>query len=128
MAVGDQLSGDQRHVLDETIRAAEQLCRAEFSVFIGDASAEPRSHATRLHNSLVAPARSVLILVDPERRVLEVVTGGYVRQSLTDSEVESAVETMRAAFAQEDLIGGLQRGIMLLAEDAVGPGEKPPAE
>jgi uncharacterized membrane protein YgcG len=71
-----------------------------------------------LHNRLVAPARSVLVLVDPRRRVVEVVTGGDVRRHLTDAEVELAVLTMSSEFAAGNLAVGLQRGIAMLAEHA----------
>ena len=83
MAAGDRSEGrlharfsaNDRVALDETIRKAEQLSRAEFSVFVGHAEGDPRAFATSLHASLVAPSRSVLIMVDPDARVLEVVTG-----------------------------------------------------
>lgn len=121
MAAGDAFSSSERFALDEAIRKAEQLSRAEFSVFVGKAVGEPRAFATRLHNSLVAPSRSILIMVDPEQRALEVVTGGYVRRNLTDNEVELAVLAMQTAFAEGDLVGGLRRGIHLLADHARAP-------
>ncbi|GAB2765034.1 hypothetical protein GCM10027020_16690 [Nocardioides salsibiostraticola] len=119
MAAGETLSSAQRGALDETIRQAEQLCRFEFSVFVGAAQESPRNHATSLHNSLVAPARSILIMVDPGQRVLEIVTGGYVRRTLSDHEVELAVATMQSLFAAGDLVEGLRRGISFLADHAV---------
>jgi len=121
VAGGDSFSAADRFALDETIRRAEQLCRYEFSVFVGPAEGEPRPFATQLHNSLVAPARSILILVDPRARALEVVTGGYVRRTLRDAEVELAVLEMRTRFAEGDLVGGLKRGIAMLAEHARPP-------
>ena len=121
MAAGDPFSRAERFALDEAIRKAEQLCRAEFSVFVGKATGEPRAFATRLHNSLVAPSRSILIMVDPQQRALEIVTGGYVRRTLTDSEVELAVLAMQTAFEAGDLVGGLKRGIHLLAEHTRSP-------
>ena len=75
VAAGEFSSAD-RFAIDETIRRAEQLCRYEFSVFVGAAEGDPRSFATQLHNSLVAPTRSILIMVDVAGRALEIVTGG----------------------------------------------------
>ena len=121
MAAGDPFSAADRVALDDAIRKAEQLSRAEFSVFVGKAEGEPRRFATQLHNSLVAPARSVLIMVDPQARAIEVVTGAHVRRTLTDSEVELAIITMQTAFAEGDLVGGLRRGIALLADHARSP-------
>ncbi|HET9420702.1 MAG TPA: DUF5130 family protein [Nocardioides sp.] len=121
MAAGDPFSAAERAALDAAIRKAEQLSRAEFSVFVGKAEGDARAFATRLHNSLVAPARSVLIMVDPSARAIEVVTGAFVRRTLSDSEVELAVIAMQTAFAEGDLVGGLRRGIALLADHARSP-------
>ena len=104
---------------DRVIRRAEQLTRFEFSVYVGPVDGEDaRAFATRLHNRLVVPARSVLVLVDPRRRVTEVVTGGEVRPLLTDAEVELAVLDMQSEFARGALAAGLQRGVAMLAEHA----------
>jgi uncharacterized membrane protein YgcG len=119
VAAGEPLSEADRLALDRAIRLAEQACRFEFSVYVGPVEGDdPRVWATRLHNRLVAPARSVLILVDPRRRVTEVVTGGDVRIHLTDAEVELAVLAMSSEFADGNLLAGLQRGIAMLAEHA----------
>ena len=118
MAAGE-LSDADRLALDHTIRKAEQACRFEFSIYVGPADGDDtRAFATRLHNRLVAPARSVLILVDPRRRVTEVVTGGDVRRHVTDSEVELAVLDMHDCFARGELATGLARGVAMLAEHA----------
>ncbi len=114
-----ELSEADRLALDRTIRLAEQSCRFEFSVYVGAAEADDtRAWATRLHNRLVVPARSVLVFVDPARRAIEVVTGGDVRRHLTDAEVELAVLEMSSEFASGSLLTGLQRGISMLADHA----------
>jgi hypothetical protein len=120
VAAGEFSSGE-RHEIDRCIRAAEQASRYEFSVYVGVAEGEPDAFARRLHASLVAPPRSVLILVDPVVRALEVVTGVEVRRNLSDREVELAVLEMQSAFAAGDLVGGLKRGISMLADHARAP-------
>ncbi len=100
--------------LDVTIRNAEQLCRAEISVFVGSATGDPRDFATSLHNTLVLPARSILIMVDPARRVVELVTGGHARERFTDDEAAQVVATMTEQFASTDLATGLTKGLELL--------------
>lgn len=117
VAAGD-LSSRERADLDRTIRSAEQSCRFEFSVFIGSVVGDSRVHAQRLHGSLVAPNRTVLVMVDPTARVIEVVTGAEVRRHLTDREVELSILAMQSDFAAADLVGGLKRGIAMLAEHA----------
>lgn len=118
MATGDGITSDDRREIDATIRRAEQLSRCEFSVFIGRAGRDPRSYATQLHNSLVAPARSVLVLVDPRARAIEVVTGGDARARLTDEEVEAVVGRMADDLATGDLVSAVTRAIEQLAHDA----------
>ena len=120
VAAGD-FSPRERHELDRVIRAAEQASRCEFSVFVGAAEGDPYAYARRLHAALVAPAVSILVMVDPGQRALEVVTGAEVRRHLTDGEVELAVLQMRSAFAEGDLVGGLKRGVSMLAEHARAP-------
>ena len=120
MAAGE-FSSAERHEVDRCIRAAEQASRYEFSVYVGQAEGEPADFARRLHTSLVAPARSILILVDPVVRAIEIVTGVEVRRNLSDREAELAVLQMQSAFAAGDLVGGLKRGISMLADHARAP-------
>ncbi|WP_028472240.1 DUF5130 family protein [Nocardioides alkalitolerans] len=121
MGAGDGLSNRERQLIDATIRTAEQLCRFEFSVYLGPARGEPRAYATQLHNSLVAPARSILIMVDLDARAVEIVTGGVVRRTLDDTQVQLAIAQMQSSFADHDVVGGLNRGIVHLAEHAQTP-------
>ena len=120
MGVGE-LNAGERYLIDEAIRRAELVSRYEFSVFVGRAHGEPRAFATQLHNSLVAPPRSILIMLDPAARALEVVTGGTVRRTLSDREVDLIVLQMQGYFAEGDLVGGLRHGIQMLGEHARGP-------
>ena len=121
MAGGDAFSGAQRHQIDKAIRDAETMCRYEFSVFVGHSDGETRPFAERLHAALVAPERSVLVMVDPGAQILEVVTGREARRVLDDQVVGLAVMTMESAFANGDLVGGITRGVQQLAEHARRP-------
>jgi hypothetical protein len=118
VAAGNGFNATERHQVDRAIRAAEQSCRFEFSVFVGAADGESAPFAHRLHGALVAPDRSILIMVDPSARLLEVVTGSQVRRHLSDRAVELSVLQMESAFAADELVGGLTRGISMLAEHA----------
>lgn len=118
---GDGFTAVQRHQIDKAIRDAETVCRYEFSVFVGRVDGDARPYAERLHASLTAPDRSVLILVDPGARALEVVTGSVARRELEDREVTMAVVGMQAQFADGDLVGGIVRGIQRLAAYARKP-------
>jgi uncharacterized membrane protein YgcG len=116
-----EFTAAQRASLDQAIRAAERVSRFEFSVFVGAAEGDPRQYAERLHAALSTPSRSVLVMVDPAARVIEVVTGREVRRVLSDQEVAFAVLEMRTEFATGDLLKGLRRGISMLAMSARAP-------
>jgi uncharacterized membrane protein YgcG len=118
---GDGFSPAQRQRIDRAIREAETVCRYEFSVYVGPSEENPRAFAERLHAALVAPDRSVLIMVDPSSRALEVVTGAEARRELEDQEVALGVAEMQSHFAHDDLCAGIVRGIGMLAQHARKP-------
>jgi hypothetical protein len=118
---GEGFSPAQRQRIDRAIREAETVCRFEFSVYVGPADDNTRAFAERLHAALVAPDRSVLLMVDPARRALEVVTGVDARRELEDHEVALAVAEMQTHFTYDDLCAGLVRGIGMLADHARRP-------
>ena len=121
MAAGDAFTSAQRNEIDKAIRDAETLSRIEFSVFVGRSDGETRPFAERLHSALVAPDRSVLVLVDPAAQILEIITGKDAHRVLDDAEVKLAALTMQTAFASGDLVGGITRGVRQLAEHARRP-------
>ena len=121
MPGGDGFTPGERQQIDKAIRSAESVCRYEFSVYVGPAEGESRAFAERLHSALVAPDRSVLIMVDPAHRTLEVVTGAEVRRDLEDGEVRLSVVEMQSQLALGDLAGALVRGINMLAAYARKP-------
>jgi len=121
VATGDAFTAGQRAEIDKAIRDAETLSRLEFSVYVGRSEGETRPFAERLHATLAAPDRSVLVLVDPAAKLLEVVTGQEAHRVLDDAEVRLAVLTMESAFAAGDLVGGISRGLYQLAEHARSP-------
>lgn len=123
MPSGDGFSTEQRNEIDRAIRAAETTCRYEFSVYVGGAvdQGSAREFAHRLHATLSSPDRSVLILVDPVGRALEIVTGADVRRDLSDDSVGLAAVRMQSAFAAGDFVGGLKHGVAQLADAARKP-------
>jgi uncharacterized membrane protein YgcG len=118
---GELFSSAQEAEIDRAIRGAEMTCRFEFSVYVGAVQGDPRAYARRLHASLSSPDRSVLILVDPVARALEIVTGPVVRRSLSDDSVRLAAASMQSSFAAGDLVAGLKHGVGQLAQAARRP-------
>ena len=121
MAVTEGFSSSQRATIDRAIRAAETRSRFEFSVFVGALEEPTRDQARGMHARLAAPARSVLVAVDPQRRELQIVTGSDVRRSLSDKSVGLVATAMHADFAAGDLVGGLAHAVTMLADYADAP-------
>ena len=118
---GDAFTASERHEIDKAIRDAETVSRYEFSVFVGTSEGETRPFAERLHATLTSPDRSVLVMVDPSARIVEIVTGKDVRRDLEDDEVRLAALSMQAAFSAGDLVGGIKQGVWMLADHARPP-------
>lgn len=121
MHVGDGFTSSQRHEIDKAIHDATTMCRYEFSVFVGASEGETGPFAARLHSTLTDPDRSVLVLVDPAARIVQIVTGSEVRRDVDDAEVRLAALSMQIAFAAGDLVGGIKQGVMMLADHARKP-------
>lgn len=117
MAAGEFSRGQQVRI-DRAMREAETTSRFEFSVFVGHAQGSARDYARRLHSALTAPERSVLVLVDPAARQLEIVTGAAARASLPDDDVREVASEMEADFASGELVDGIIRGVGRLADAA----------
>lgn len=115
------LTAAQRREIDAAIRAAETASRFEFSVYVGPTEPNHRDYAERMHAVMASPDRSVLIMINPDDRAFEIVTGQVVRRVLTDQQVQLAAMTMRSAFVEKDLVGGIVAGVAMLGQAARGP-------
>ena len=113
-----ELTTRQRVELDRAIRRAEQASRFEFSVFLGSLSDEPREQALRMHALMAAPARSVLVAVDPQRRAVEVVTGADVRAEVADAKVRKVLKPVLKALAEGESFPALAQAVEAIAAQA----------
>jgi uncharacterized membrane protein YgcG len=118
---GDRLSFGDRRQIDGAVATARRFSDLAIEAYLGPAGDDPRAHAIGLHARLADPERSVLVLCDPDRRALEIVTGQRIRQYLDDGACRLAVATMTSSFLAGDLVGGLVRGIQQLGEAAHHP-------
>jgi uncharacterized membrane protein YgcG len=87
-------------------------------VYVGELTAPTRQHAEQLLGELTAPAKSVLVAVSPNQRVLEIVTGEQAARRLPDRVCALAALSMTAAFGGGDLAGGIVTGLRMLADRA----------
>lgn len=121
MPAGNAFDHLQRYDIDQAIQHAAARSGLVFSAYVGSVDDEPRQYAERLHASLPEPDRTVLVVVDPGTRWLEIVTGVEARRELSDEDCRLASLAMTSAFAAGDLAGGLCAGIQQLGEHANHP-------
>jgi hypothetical protein len=115
---GDTFTVDQRRGIKRALEEAESGSGLAFHVRVGAADGDARANAVALLQRMPDPARSVVLVVDPGHRTLEVVTGSTARYQLSDSECGLAALAMQGSFAAGDLPGGLISGIQQLGEHA----------
>jgi hypothetical protein len=104
--------------IDDALRAADRETSLVFSVYVGELDEPIRDHAEQLLDALEEPARSVLLAVSPNQRVLEIVTGEQAVRRLPDRVCALAALSMTAAFGGGDLAGGVVTGLRMLADQA----------
>jgi hypothetical protein len=120
VSAGD-FSPSQTEDLKRAVRKAEEDSGLPFSLFVGPADGNPRKFAEGLHSSLEDSERAVLVMCDPDRKVLEIVTGHLARRLLSDADCQLAAVSMTSSFAGGDLTGGLASGLQQLGRDARSP-------
>jgi uncharacterized membrane protein YgcG len=97
-----------------------------FSVYVGAADGDIRDAAEQMHAKFGAAApRTVLVMVSPGDRLLEIVTGAESARRLTDRACALAALSMTASFRGGDLVGGILTGVRMLAEAAGAPPAPP---
>lgn len=121
MPAGDAFSNADRYEIEQAVKHAEQASGFQFSVYVGNADSELRPYAERMHAQLPDPARSVLVVVNPGARLLEIVTGEVAKRTLSDEECKLAALAMTSAFSGGDLVGGIVAGVHQLGEHAHRP-------
>ncbi|HEX5595737.1 MAG TPA: DUF5130 family protein [Micromonosporaceae bacterium] len=104
--------------LDSALRLADESTGLTFSIYVGDLVEPVRDYAEKLHAQLADPARSVLVAVSPNQRMLEIVTGSEARKRIPDRDAKHAALSMSAAFTGGDLTGGIISGLDQMATRA----------
>ena len=112
---------DQRRAIDRAIDYAAEASGHPFSVYVGACHDRARAHAEHLHAALPAPGDSVLVLVDPATREVEVVAGTQARSRVDEKSAGLAILSMQSAFGAGDLAGGIVAGLQLLGDHARRP-------
>ncbi|MFL6112024.1 MAG: DUF5130 family protein [Catenulispora sp.] len=118
MPAGDAFSARQEQDIAKAIATAEAQTDLKFSVYVGSVEGDLRAQAVRLHRQLPDADRAVLIVVDPRRNQLEIVTGLEAKRQVDDRAAALAAASMASTFALGDLAGGIVNGLGSLMEHA----------
>lgn len=116
----DPLTAGERADIQRVVQVARDICGYEFAVYVG-ALPSDRESAIAIQAGLHAPESAILVAVDPERGVMDVVTGSRVHRTLDDRTCEFALLTLRSSLEVGDLTAGVRDAVMLLAEHARAP-------
>ena len=128
MARGDlrPLTRRQRRAVERVVDEAEEATGLQLCVYVGPGEEDTRAQAEAMFVEAGLHTRpAVLVLVEPVRHRVEVVTAPEARARIDDAISELAVATMSRQFARGDLAGGLVAAVDLLAA-AAGSGAAPP--
>lgn len=115
--VGEAFTERQVADIARAAQAAASQTGLHFSVFVGKSEGPPSTYADRLLASFGALApSSVVVLVDPSARRVEVVTGRDAAARLDDRACGLACLSMTSSFSGGDLVGGIATGLRMLGD------------
>lgn len=116
---GEAFTSRQAEEIERAIKLAEQSSPLRFSVYVGGVDGDLNTYALRLFAALGDDtASTVLLVVDPAARRLEIVRGPEALRSLDDRACALASATLTSAFSAGDLTGGIVSGLRSMAEHA----------
>jgi Domain of unknown function (DUF5130) len=119
---GEAFTNDQIREIERVVATARAETGLTFSVYVGGADGDIRDAAEQLHALHGSMAtRTVLVMVSPGDKLMEIVTGEDSARRLSDRACALAALSMTTSFAGGDLVGGIVTGVRMLAEAAGKP-------
>jgi uncharacterized membrane protein YgcG len=119
---GEPFTNEQYRDIEHVIEVASAETGLRYSVYVGEVDGDIRDAAEAKHAEFgAAAADTVLVVVSPGDRLLEIVTGEAAGRRLTDRACALAALSMTTAFTGGDLAGGIVTGLRMLAEAAGRP-------
>jgi len=119
---GEPFTNEQSRDIERVVEAAAAETGLVFSVYVGNVDGDIRDVAEARHAEFGDGAtHTVLVMIAPADRLLEIVTGETSGRRLSDRACALAALSMTTAFAGGDLAGGILTGVRMLAEAAGRP-------
>lgn len=108
-------SNDERLAVDNVLTEVTRATKIRFNVYIGDLGEDPGAAVDALFPTTPEAARSVLIAVSPNDRVVEVRSGKEVADRANDRVCQLGVTAALSSIRQGDLIDGLVSALRVMA-------------
>lgn len=122
MRSGEAFTNEQSRDIERVIDAANHDTGLRFVVYVGNVDGDIRDAAEEMHSGFGSDATdTVLVVISPGDRLLEVVTGSSAARRLSDRACALAALSMTTSFAGGDLAGGIITGVRMLGEAAGHP-------
>lgn len=122
MPAGDAFSSGQVEAIERALAHAHAESDLDYSVFVGAPDGDLREQGRKLLGALGDGAdQSVLVVIDPAHRRLEILTGTTAARYLDDRATALGAMSMTSSFAAGDLAGGIVAGLHTLSEHARHP-------
>jgi uncharacterized membrane protein YgcG len=119
---GDAFSSGQVQSIERAIDQAHSESGLKYSVFVGAPEGDLREQARQLLGALGDEGeRSVVVVIDPAQRRLEILTGTTAARYLDDRATALGAMSMTSSFTAGDLAGGIVAGLHTLSEHARHP-------
>jgi hypothetical protein len=119
---GEAFSAGQVDAIERAITHAYTESALRYSVFVGAPDGDLREQGRQLLGALGDDAdRSVIVVIDPAHRRLEILTGATAARYLDDRATALGAMSMTSSFAAGDLAGGIVAGLHTLSEHARHP-------
>lgn len=119
---GEPFTNEQHRDIEHVLEVAGAETGLKYSVYVGDVDGDIRDAAEAMHAKFGAAAGdTVLVVVSPGDRLLEIVTGDAAARRLSDRACALAALSMTTSFTGGDLAGGIVTGVRMLAEAAGRP-------
>jgi len=118
---GEAFSAGQVDAIERAIAQARTESDLSFSVFVGAPDGDLREQGRQLLGAVDDADRSVVVVIDPAHRRLEILTGATAARYLDDRATALGAMSMTSSFAAGDLAGGIVAGLHTLSEHARHP-------
>ncbi len=111
--------------MQRALQYAGEASGLKFAVVLHDVGGPVRTYAEQVHADMADPDRSVLIVVDPTARALEIVTGRRAGRRIDDDACAAVAASVGRVIGEGYLVRALVSGLQQLGQIAGPPRRRP---